>query len=637
MKTPKEILRYYFNRSMLPIWAIVLFDCGIVYCSILLASVMRYGAFSLVVGGISLQLIFIGYLFCYILGFILFRTYTFLIRYTTFSDLLRVIGACLFSGLLVFSVRWYVRGDAIGSEMFYSLMRNVFATTSLSCFFLCLMRLIVRGIYNSVHFYGISYSVLIYGEKETAVVVANSIRHDAQTPMRIQGFLSDNEKLMGRYILGKRIHVLSTSIISTLDNCGANAIVVCPDKADKFRDNTELIDKLAEANIKIFMVSNITEYGKDENPQKRLHEFSIDDMLYRDPIKIDMTPIASTFEGSSIMITGAAGSIGSEIVRQLARLKPAHLILIDQAETPMHDMRLYLLNNCPEIEAETIVTSIVNQQRMEHIFKTYKPDYIMHAAAYKHVPMMEDNATESIQNNLRGTEIIADLAVKYGVKKFVMVSTDKAVNPTNIMGCSKRLCEIYVQSLDKYLKQTKTGHTQFVTTRFGNVLGSNGSVIPLFKKQIAEGGPVTVTDPNIIRYFMTISEACNLVLEASCMGSGGEIYVFDMGKPVKIVDLAKRMIHLSGAKNVSIKFIGLRDGEKLYEELLSASENNKPTPNEKIQIASVREYDYQSVKDKFKQLIDDSYKFDESLVVKEMMELVPEYVSTTPRFAKLKE
>lgn len=325
------------------------------------------------------------------------------------------------------------------------------------------------------------------------------------------------------------------------------------------------------------------------------------------------------------------------MVRQIAPYEPAELILVDQAETPLHDIRLMMAKNWPEISAHTIIGDIAHQTRMEEIFALYKPEYVFHAAAYKHVPMMEDNPSESIENNVNGTRIIADLALKYGTKKFVMVSTDKAVNPTNVMGCSKRICEIYVQSLDKAVKEGKiAGETQFVTTRFGNVLGSNGSVIPLFEKQIKAGGPVTVTHPDIIRFFMLIPEACKLVLEAGTMGNGGEIFVFDMGKPVRIADLAERMIKMSGAKDIEIRFTGLRDGEKLYEEVLNDKEITLPTFHDKIKIAKVREYDYADVKELIGSLIETGRSGDDDMViVGEMKKIVPEFKSRHSKYELL--
>ena len=366
------------------------------------------------------------------------------------------------------------------------------------------------------------------------------------------------------------------------------------------------------------------EYGKME-----LREVNVEDLLPRSEIKVDLNAVEKLLSGKRVLITGSAGSIGKEIVRQVASFKPAKMILVDQAETPQHDVRLMMAKDFPDVDREVIVTSIDRKTRMEYVFNEYRPDYVFHAAAYKHVPMMEDNPSEAVLNNIQGTKIIADMSVKYGVKKFVMISTDKAVNPTNVMGCSKRICEIYVQSLNEKLKKEAAGgdYTQFVTTRFGNVLGSNGSVIPLFKEQIKNGGPVTVTDERIVRFFMLIPEACKLVLEAGTMGNGGEIFVFDMGEPVKIADLAKRMIALSGAKNVEIKYTGLREGEKLYEEVLNKLEGTKPTFHEKIHIAQVREYDFDEVTLEIDDLIETAKTFDKMETVRKMKQIVPEYKS----------
>ena len=379
----------------------------------------------------------------------------------------------------------------------------------------------------------------------------------------------------------------------------------------------------------------MSEWGGQPLNRTQLKEIQIEDLLQREPIEVDIHKIASHLEGKRVMITGAAGSIGSEIMRQVASFNPYKLILVDQAETPLHDIRLELQDRWRDIDAETIVADISNPTRIEAIFREYKPQYIFHAAAYKHVPMMEDNVSESIQVNVAGTRTLADLAVKYGAEKFVMISTDKAVNPTNVMGCSKRICEIYVQSLAKKLQEKGEGSVQFITTRFGNVLGSNGSVIPRFRDQIQRGGPVTVTHPEIIRYFMTIPEACRLVLEAGSMGNGGEIYIFDMGKPVKIVDLAKRMISLSGRTDVKIEFTGLRHGEKLYEELLNVKELTKPTYHDKIMIATVREYDYDEVKERIRNLIEMSYTYDQMKIVAAMKDIVPEFVSKNSCFEAL--
>ena len=415
-------------------------------------------------------------------------------------------------------------------------------------------------------------------------------------------------------------------------------MLVSPLKHEMFLHNRKLQDLFINAGVRIYIAQNAEQWNKKKDYKEKvlLREVKIEDLLPREEIQVDMEKVGALLRGKKVLITGSAGSIGSEMVRQIAMYKPSDMMLIDQAETPQHDIRLMMMSKFPDIPAETVVTSICKLDRMEKIFSTFRPDYVFHAAAYKHVPMMEDNPSESIQNNVYGTKVIADLSVKYGVKKFVMISTDKAVNPTNVMGCSKRICEIYVQSLDKAIKDGKIkGITQFVTTRFGNVLGSNGSVIPLFRKQLAAGGPLTVTHPKIIRFFMLIPEACKLVLEAGTQGKGGEIFVFDMGEPVRIADLAKRMILLSGAKNVEIKYTGLREGEKLYEEVLNENENTLPSFHKKIRIAMVRNYEYDEAERDIEELCDIAAKYDDMQTVHKMKEIVPEYISKHSRYEVL--
>jgi FlaA1/EpsC-like NDP-sugar epimerase len=440
------------------------------------------------------------------------------------------------------------------------------------------------------------------------------------------GFITDEDNMVGKNLLGLTIYANNENLFRVLEAKDVKTVIVSPHKMDQIR-NSPLLENFVDHNISLLTTSPVNEWNGTLTGKEQLKDIQIEDLLPRNPININLMEIAAHIEGKRVMVTGAAGSIGSEIVRQVASFNPFNIILIDQAETPLHDMRLELQKKWIDINTNIIVADVGNATRMERIFAKTRPQYIFHAAAYKHVPMMEDNVSESIQTNVLGTKILADLAVKYGAQKFVMISTDKAVNPSNVMGCSKRISEIYVQSLSRHLEKNGQKTTQFITTRFGNVLGSNGSVIPLFREQIKNGGPLTVTHPEIIRYFMTIPEACQLVLEAGSMGKGGEIYLFDMGKPVKILDLAKRMIRLSGSQNIKIEFTGLRHGEKLYEELLNASENTIKTHHEKIMIARVREYEYEKVKDQIEELIEISYQYDDMRTVKKMKEIVPEFQS----------
>ena len=473
--------------------------------------------------------------------------------------------------------------------------------------------------------------MFIYGTKQAGVSVAKALKGNKEFNYRVQGFISDENYMVGKELLGVTIHANDEHIFTTLESKDVKTVIVSPQKMEEIKSSS-LLANFVDHNISLLTTVPINEWKGTVMSKKQLKDIQIEDLLPRAPIHINMREIASNIEGRRLLVTGAAGSIGSEIVRQVASFNPYSITLVDQAETPLHEMRLELQEKWRELHAEIVVADVSNRSRMEKVFSTTRPQYVFHAAAYKHVPMMEDNVSESIQTNILGTKIVADLSVKYNVQKFVMISTDKAVNPSNVMGCSNRICEIYVQSMAKYLEKKGGKTTQFITTRFGNVLGSNGSVIPLFKEQIKHGGPVTVTHPEIIRYFMTIPEACQLVLEAGAMGKSGELYIFDMGKPVKILDLAKRMINLSGSNNIKIEFTGLRHGEKLYEELLNKAEQTKPTHHEKIMIADVREYEYEEVSKSIEALIQISYNYDDMSTVKAMKEIVPEFQSINSPF-----
>ena len=632
MKFFNRLSNWYFSRKSLPYWCIFWIDCAVIFISYLfIYQQINSGAKALGILG-QLSMLFAIFTLFHAIGFRIFHTYDGILRYSSFIDLQRVFYAVTFGAVL----------SAITKNMLLSTHffpgveienRNIVLGALISTLVLWAIRVIAKTIFDvSLSDYNIKHA-FIYGVKEGGIGLAKQIKNNKPMKFKLMGFISDDTKIKHHHLMGTKVYAPDLNTIRKMRNNNISTLLISPGAINVFRANKDFQDALLAEGIHIYMPTT-QEWNRNE--QQQLKEVSIEDLLPRDEISIDMESVGAMLHGKRILITGSAGSIGSEMVRQIAKYSPAELILIDSAETPQHDIRLMMAKQFPEIKAETIVTTICSKSRMEHIFKTYLPDYVFHAAAYKHVPMMENNPCESIQNNVYGTKILADLAIKYGVKKFVMISTDKAVNPTNVMGCSKRICEIYVQSLNKAVKEgIVKGETQFVTTRFGNVLGSNGSVIPLFKKQIKAGGPVTVTDPRIIRYFMLIPEACKLVLEAGTKGNGGEIFVFDMGKPVNIADMAQRMINLSGAKNVEIKYTGLRAGEKLYEEVLNEKESTKPSFHDKIRIAEVREYDYTEVSKQIDNLIEKSKLYDEMLTVKIMKEIVPEYKSNNSIYEKL--
>lgn len=631
----QKLTNWYFSKRALPYWGVLTLDCLIVLISAYIGNYLELGSteftqyfWQITTGNLICVLLFI-------IGFRLFHTYTGIIRYSSLIDLQRVGMASLVGSVLSF-----MAGIGINTiETETIIMPGILGSATLLVCTSMLMwveRMAVRAMFDTFRT-DKAIPVAIYGTKAGGIALANSIRTVKEKQYVLQAFISDGPEMKNAYLMGKRVFLNGEGIAEKLREIKVRTVLVSPLKSEKLRNNPEMVDELVKAGIKIMMMPAAQEWDeKKDLSYNQLHEVEIEDLLPRDKIEVDMDAIGKMLTGKRVLITGAAGSIGSEMVRQVAAYKPAELILIDQAETPMHDVRLMMARQFPDIKNETIVSSITDQIHMEKIFEAHKPEYVFHAAAYKHVPMMEDNPAMAVRNNINGTRIIADLAVKYGTKKFVMISTDKAVNPTNVMGCSKRICEIYCQSLNQAIVEGKVkGVTQFVTTRFGNVLGSNGSVIPLFKEQIKKGGPLTVTHPDIIRFFMLISEACKLVLEAGTMGKGGEIFVFDMGKPVKIVDLAKRMIKLSGAKDIDIKFTGLRDGEKLFEEVLNDKEGTKPTYHPKIMIAKVRSYDYETAKKNEDELLQLSYTHDDMLIVKKMKEIVPEYKSQVSKYEVL--
>ena len=628
----KKFVRRYLSVNVLPIWMILAMDVVMIGLSLLLAYALRYDFSSRVLDSATMWRTMGLTMVVSLVFFKMFRTYSSVLRLSSFVDIARIFVA-LFVSYTAMALACMVA--PLVTDIRLAPVNVILMAFIINFALMASSRVIVKMMFETIKAGGSSQTnIFIYGAKEAGVNIAKSLRVSMRERYRLRGFIADEPDLYDKLIMGVRVFPNDENLFDILAQKGVKTIIVSPAKRNELKKE-ENLDRFLKHNIKLLTAPPLSEWNQRGLESGDIKEIQIEDLLQRDPIQIDIRKVASHLEGKRVMITGAAGSIGSEIMRQVATFNPYKLILVDQAETPLHDIRLELMDKWRNLDAETIVADIANQTRMEAIFEEFRPQYIFHAAAYKHVPMMEDNVSESIQTNVAGTRILADLAVKYKAEKFVMISTDKAVNPTNVMGCSKRICEIYVQSLAKKL-QKEGGHvTQFITTRFGNVLGSNGSVIPRFKDQIRRGGPVTVTHPDIIRYFMTIPEACRLVLEAGSMGNGGEIYIFDMGKPVKIVDLAKRMISLSGRTDVKIEFTGLRHGEKLYEELLNVKELTKPTYHEKIMIATVREYDYDEVKDRIQHLIDVSYSYDQMKIVAAMKDLVPEFISKNSCFEAL--
>ncbi len=627
----RKLVDWYFSKEALPYWMVLLIDCLICYLSGILVFWFYYrGAVTL--GNVVLLSKTIAVYMCFnFIGFRVFHTYSGIIRYSSFVDLQRLAYAMMLSCAIaevahyaIYFFDWnFVRLQG----------RQIFLMYFMATLLMWAERIIVKAIYDVAFSSEKGLRVLVFGIREGGVAMAKMIRNTKPARFQLKGFLTKERQRTSQMMMGVRIYTIDDDLPHLLKSMNIQAVLVSPLMVDQLRNDSDLQDQFIDAGVQIYMAALSKPWEKgDEIDTTQLKEINIEDLLPRNQIEVDLPAIGEMLAGKHVMITGSAGSIGSEMVRQIATFHPANLILVDQAETPQHNVRLMMAREFSDIPCETIVSSITQKQRMEHIFQTYQPEYLFHAAAYKHVPMMEDNPSEAIYNNVYGTKVIADLSVKYGVRKFVMISTDKAVNPTSVMGCSKRICEIYCQSLSNAILtgdvqdgRGEQARTQFVTTRFGNVLGSNGSVIPLFEKQIKAGGPLTVTHPDIIRYFMLIPEACQLVLEAGTHGKGGQIFVFDMGEPVKIADLARRMIKLSGVGDMRIEYTGLRPGEKLYEEVLSNAENTLPSFHEKIRISKVREYDFSEARARVDELVDASLHFDNLQTVARMKEMVPEY------------
>ncbi len=634
-----RISNWYFSKKVLPYWAILLADAFLVLISALFVYWVTHRTFVTFEYRYSVLYTSLFYSLLSWLGVWIFKTYSGVLRFSSSVDLLKLAYANTVSLVLALVCSYVFKKIGVEALSAFTLLETI-VVFIISTFLMWALRVLVKLLYESVNAEAQAMRVLIYGAMSGGTGLAKSIQTQKPAQFELKGFISQEPRIKNMQLLGVPVYSLDDDIAEIVKKDKIQGVLVSPLKVGDFRKNQKLQDELISLGCKIYMAQEAKEANfkdgeiTDEDIESmHLKEVSVEDLLPRSEIKVDLKSVEELLTGKRVLITGSAGSIGSEIVRQVAQFKPEAMMLIDQAETPQHDIRLMMAKDYPDVSCKVVVTNMDRKTRMEHVFDTFRPDYVFHAAAYKHVPMMEDNPSEAVLNNIIGTKIIADMGVKYGVKKFVMISTDKAVNPTNVMGCSKRICEIYVQSLDRKLKKeailndNKKDYTQFVTTRFGNVLGSNGSVIPLFREQIKNGGPVTVTDERIVRFFMLIPEACKLVLEAGTKGNGGEIFVFDMGQPVKISDLAKRMIALSGAKNVEIKYTGLREGEKLYEEVLNELEGTKPTFHEKIRIAQVREYDYEAVNKDIEELTEIAKQFDDMATVKKMKEIVPEYKS----------
>lgn len=626
MKSLRNLINWYFSKKSVPYWSILLIDCSFVVLAGFLSFLISRGSEEMLRLFVPLVWTLGLFLLCFLVTFRVFHTYDGVIRFSSLSDLIKVSQAVLLALVIILIVQFLTSGYDWEVAFTWGELA-LFGFIVVMCMWM--MRSLAKVVYENMLHPDVRGRAFVFGFNDDDERVNKAILSPMFTPFKIVGLINSHKGFTNRRMYGMKVYEFDDSLPDTMRMMGVKNLLVSPTMMDVIRGNEKLVNELFDNDTKIYVMPQARRWKGDEDMNESdFHQVAVEDLLPRDSIHIDLRAAGELLKGKVVMITGAAGSIGSEMVRQIASFSPSKMILVDQAETPMHDMRLFLKRNWPDQAAHGIVASIADKVYMECLFKEYRPDYVFHAAAYKHVPMMEDNPYQSVYNNIKGTKIIADLSVKYGVKKFVMVSTDKAVNPTNVMGCSKRICEMYVQSLDRAIKRGECkGVTSFVTTRFGNVLGSNGSVIPLFQEQIRTGGPVTVTHPEIIRYFMLIPEACKLVIEAGTIGQGGEIFVFDMGQPVKIVDLAKKMIRLSGAKNVEIIFTGLRDGEKLYEEVLNNEEITLPTFHPKIKIAKVREVEYEVANEEIQHLIDSLDYADDMELVAQMKKIVPEFKS----------
>ncbi|MGV8092843.1 MAG: polysaccharide biosynthesis protein [Mangrovibacterium sp.] len=633
-----ETIRDIFKKHSLPRKLVLLTDLAIAGLAFLLANILR---FNFNMGMVSLAEIVIQ-LTCiiaplYLVAFLLVGSYRGIIRHSSVEDLGKLFFAISIAAVMTMVAAWLTHFPSVPHVWMlpYSVpLIHAMVTLVL----LIAFRLGVRWTYQTYSNPRNCFrSVLIFGAGELGQITCNVLENDGYSRIKVVGFIDDKKSLEGKELLGKKIYTENQAFNRFIDTKEVSEIILAINKKGiEPGRKKELLDRCVQQEVKVKEVPPVKDWIGGKFSSKQIREVNIEDLLGRDPIWLNMDTVAAGLKDTVVLVTGAGGSIGSEIVRQLMSFEPQKVILLDQAESPLYDLQNELLKTCPAFRFEVVVACVTDRYRIRQVFETFSPQYVFNAAAYKHVPLMEDAPYQAVRVNIGGTALLADLSVEFGVKKFVMISTDKAVNPTNVMGASKRICEIYVQAF----AQSGFTDTQFITTRFGNVLGSNGSVVPLFRKQIASGGPVTVTHPDIIRYFMTIPEACQLVLEAGFMGKGGEIYVFDMGAPVKIYDLAVKMITLAGLKpdvDIPIVFTGLRPGEKLYEELLADEENTIETHHPKIKAALVREHDFIQVKQEVEKLLKAIQTETDAQLVQRMKKLVPEYISNNSEYCRLDE
>lgn len=637
-----DIFEHTASLGYLPRWAVLLLDLSLCMIAFLLSYLLGRGLFTysqptqvLPIWGQMLVMLGIQAIMFWV-----FHTYAGILRYSTFIDTIKVL-LSVFSATIVYVIVNYITLAISHVQPFYTTVAIIYAFIA-SVGLFCL-RIATKTVFEYARGYS-NPRVMIYGVQSAGVAIAKMLRSAGNTPYKPVGFICDADENSSYDLVGMHVRPLNNDLIRYMKAHDIHNVIVSPIKMQSIKPSRDL-NIFLDNDIRILTTPYFTDWeSTTDNTEDlaarigRINAIQVEDLLERPTIQINTDNVRQIISGKVALVSGAAGSIGSELVRQITKYQPKAIVLLEQAESPLHDTTLDLNNTYPDIRFIPLIGDVRNRERIEEIFRDFQPDVVFHAAAYKHVPLMESHPNEAIQANVMGTKNMADMAVKYGTERFVMISTDKAVNPTNIMGASKRIAEIYVQSLFNKLRTENPNTTKFITTRFGNVLGSNGSVIPYFKKQIAAGGPITVTHPDIIRYFMTIPEACTLVMEAATLGNGGEIFVFDMGHPVKIADLAKNMIRLAGfipGKDIQITFTGLRPGEKLYEELLNQKETTLPTSNEKIMIARVREYDFDTITAEIDKLIAISHEDKVFSTVRQMKHIVPEFISKNSVYEQL--